>query len=125
MSASLGRPESPDASGTGRAAQSRGAKALRRLAAALAVILALAGIGVLCYPFATNVWASHRQESMRQVFGEPGFRRVYRQHELKIGEPFARLRIPKLGVDVMVVQGTSQSVLRTGAGHYVDTPFPG
>jgi sortase A len=35
------------------------------------------------------------------------------------------MRIPKLGVEVLVVEGTTPAALRAGAGHYVDTPLPG
>jgi sortase A len=43
----------------------------------------------------------------------------------KEGDPLTRLEIPKLGVDVIVVQGTSLSALRAGAGHYPGTALPG
>jgi sortase A len=35
------------------------------------------------------------------------------------------LVIPKIGVDVFVVQGTDDSDLRKGPGHYPATPYPG
>lgn len=35
------------------------------------------------------------------------------------------LVIPKIGVDVFVIQGTDDSDLRKGPGHYPATPFPG
>jgi len=41
------------------------------------------------------------------------------------GEPFAQLRIPRIGVDRIVVQGISREDLRKGPGHYPDTPLPG
>lgn len=48
----------------------------------------------------------------------------YRAASLRVGDALTRIRIPKLGVDVVVVQGTSPSALRAGAGHYPDTPLP-
>src|SRR5206468_228870 len=36
-----------------------------------------------------------------------------------------RLEIPKIGVDVIVVQGTTPAALEAGAGHYPNTPLPG
>lgn len=41
------------------------------------------------------------------------------------GEPFGRLRIPQIGADDVVVNGTASDDLRKGPGHYPDTTFPG
>ena len=44
-----------------------------------------------------------------------------------VGEPFAFLRIPRLGADYSraVVEGTEQPQLAQGPGHYVGTAMPG
>ena len=42
-----------------------------------------------------------------------------------MGQGLTTLRIPKIGVDAVVVEGTTPSAVRAGAGHYVDTPLPG
>jgi sortase A len=41
------------------------------------------------------------------------------------GDPIARLEIPDIGVDVVVVSGVSVADLEKGPGHYPDTPLPG
>jgi sortase A len=41
------------------------------------------------------------------------------------GEPAAIIRIPRIGVDKVVVEGTSTADLRKGPGHYAGTPLPG
>jgi sortase A len=41
------------------------------------------------------------------------------------GEAVAIIRIPKIGVDKVVVEGTSVADLRKGPGHYIGTPLPG
>ena len=41
------------------------------------------------------------------------------------GDPIARLRIPRLGVSAVVVQGTAGDDLSKGPGHYPKTPLPG
>lgn len=41
------------------------------------------------------------------------------------GDPIARLRIPKIGVDKTVVEGVGLDQLKRGAGHYPETPLPG
>lgn len=44
---------------------------------------------------------------------------------LEIGEPLGRLEVPRLGLEVMVAEGTRGWVLRRGAGHLPGTPLPG
>jgi len=41
------------------------------------------------------------------------------------GEPFARLSIPKIGLDVMVVEGTRKEDLLKGPGHLAGSAAPG
>jgi len=41
------------------------------------------------------------------------------------GEAIARLRILKIGVDTIVVNGVTRDDLRKGPGHYPNTPLPG
>ena len=43
----------------------------------------------------------------------------------KPGDPMGRIKIPKIGVNFVIVQGTDAGDLRKGPGHYVDTPMPG
>ncbi len=43
----------------------------------------------------------------------------------KTGDPVARLRIPAIGVDQIVVEGTDVAELRRGPGHDASTPLPG
>ncbi len=41
------------------------------------------------------------------------------------GDPVARLKIPEIDVDVVVVAGVSVEDLKRGPGHYPGTPLPG
>jgi sortase A len=41
------------------------------------------------------------------------------------GEPVGIIRIPKIGLDKVVVEGTTVADLRKGPGHYSGTPLPG
>ena len=41
------------------------------------------------------------------------------------GDPIARLEIPDIDLDIVVVAGVSVADLRKGPGHYPDTPLPG
>jgi sortase A len=41
------------------------------------------------------------------------------------GDPIARLELPTIGVDKIVVAGVEKNDLKKGPGHYPDTPLPG
>ena len=41
------------------------------------------------------------------------------------GDPVGRLRADAIGLDEVVVQGTGGGALRSGPGHYPETPLPG
>jgi sortase A len=44
---------------------------------------------------------------------------------LQAGDPVARLEIPAIGVDYIVVQGVDLKTLEAGPGHFPETPLPG
>ncbi len=54
----------------------------------------------------------------------PHIKDAYKNHRLKEGDSLTRLRIPTLGVDVVVVEGISADALRAGAGHYPGYALP-
>ena len=41
------------------------------------------------------------------------------------GDPVGEIRIPAIGLDQVVVEGTNTDDLRQGPGHYIGTPLPG
>ena len=43
----------------------------------------------------------------------------------KRGAPLGRMVIPSIGLDVVMVEGTSNADLKAGPGHWPETPFPG
>jgi sortase A len=47
------------------------------------------------------------------------------QHRAGTGTPVARIRIPRIRASFVVVNGTSESALRSGPGIYPATAFPG
>jgi sortase A len=53
-----------------------------------------------------------------------GAARAYRR-SLRTGDPVGRLRIPRIGLNVIVVQGTDEGSLEKGPGHYEGTALPG
>jgi sortase A len=47
------------------------------------------------------------------------------QRTLKTGDPVGRLRIGRIGLNMVVVQGTDHETLKKGPGHYIDSGLPG
>jgi sortase A len=87
-------------------------------------VLLLSAVGLLGYPFYTNLYQDYRQGQLRHQMASPMIREEYRNHSVPIGDSLTRLKIPAINVDVVVVEGTSASALRAGAGHYPQTPLP-
>ena len=102
----------------------------RRTLSGLTAVLMILGVGLLSFPFATNLYQSRRQARLERQFASPALETAYRQRQagaleaIDEGDSLTRLRIPAIDVDVVVVEGTSASALRAGAGHYPETPLP-
>ena len=98
----------------------------RRAMSALAVVLCLGGAGMFAYPLVTDLYATEvLQEALEDRYAEPEYERRYVTRTVKTGDPLTRIVVPSLGVDAVVVEGTSPAALRAGAGHYPNTPLPG
>jgi sortase A len=97
----------------------------RRGISVLSVVLFLAGITMFAYPVGTDIYSRYRQDRLQGAFDDPGTQQAYLERRIKIGDGLTLLRIPKLGIKILVVQGTTPAALRAGAGHYVNTPLPG
>lgn len=95
----------------------------------LVIAMALGGLGLLLYPVATDIWADRIQNRLEQQFDDQGGTTTdgttgFAGGKPAVGEALTRIRIPKLGVNVIVVEGISGNALRAGAGHYPQTPLP-
>jgi sortase A len=89
--------------------------ALRAIAAVLFVAACLA---VVRDPL-TDVYQRRLQERLEAQVPRAG------GDEVAPGAALLRLEIPRLGVEVVVVEGVSTSALRAGAGHYPGSARPG
>jgi len=103
----------------------RARKGLRRLLSGLSLVLAVAGLGGLAYPVATDFVQHRIQQRLAASLRTPEAAAAYRAGTVVVGHGLTRLRIPEAGTDVIVVEGTGRSALRAGAGHYPGTPLPG
>jgi sortase A len=90
----------------------------------LSAVLLVTAVGLLGYPLYTNVRQHRIQQHLSHQLASPQFQQTYRVSPPKEGEALTRIKIPRINVDVVVVEGTSASALRAGAGHYPGTPLP-
>jgi sortase A len=97
----------------------------RRGVSVLSLVLFLAGIAMFAYPVGTDIYSRYRQDHLQSAFSDPGTQQAYLENRIKIGDGLTILRIPKLDITRLVVQGTTPAALRAGVGHYVNTPLPG
>ncbi len=97
----------------------------RRALSVLSIVLALAGVGMFAYPFATDIWSARIQSKLRSQFNDPRYAEAYRTRTIKVGQGLTRLTIPDIKLSVLVVEGTTPAALKAGAGHYVGTALPG
>lgn len=90
----------------------------------LSVVLSLSAVGLLGYPVYTNFYQGRVQSKLDKQIASPELVEKYKARTLEDGDALTRIKIPVLDVDVVVVEGTSASALRAGAGHYPKTPLP-
>jgi sortase A len=96
------------------------------LLSSLAFGLFVTGVVLFGYPLATDLIARHMiQRPLASEFGDPGLRAAFVSGSVADGAALSRIRIAAIGLDAIVVEGTTPEALRAGAGHYRETPMPG
>jgi len=96
----------------------------RRALSGVSVVLLLAGVALVGYPFATNLWQGRLQTKLAKQLASPQLQQAYRERKIGTGDSLTRIKIPAIGVDVVVVEGTTPNALRAGAGHYATSSLP-
>jgi sortase A len=96
----------------------------RRIISVVSIALVVGGVAVIGYPFLTNLWQDRLQAKLGRQLVSRQLADAYRAHKVATGDSLTRIKIPALGVDMVVVQGTTESALQAGAGHYESTPLP-
>ncbi len=95
----------------------------------LVVVLFLAGAGMFAYPFFTDVYTEQviqqRLENEFVALQVDTFDEWEETVSGQSGTALTKIVIPAIGVETLVVEGTSPAALRAGAGHYPNTPLPG
>ena len=96
----------------------------RRGLSVLSVALLAGAVGLLGYPLYTNFYQGRVQDRLTDELASPELQEKYKQRRIEVGDSLTRIQIPKLDVDTIVVEGTTASALRAGAGHYPATALP-
>jgi sortase A len=86
--------------------------------------LLILAVVLLGYPIYTNFVHNRLQGKLGKQLESQALKDAYQHHALHEGDSLTRLIIPKLGVNVVVVEGVSTNALQAGAGHYPATPMP-
>lgn len=88
------------------------------------IALVVGAVAIVGYPFYTNLLQDRIQSRLDRQLASPELRQAYLDRNVGIGDSLTRIIIPDIEVDVVVVEGTTASALRAGAGHYPNTPLP-
>lgn len=76
-------------------------------------------------PFYTDLLANRSQKVLSTELKSEKVKAAFQKGVVSEGSPVSRIRIPTLGVDTVVVEGTSKEALDAGAGHYSESALPG
>jgi sortase A len=96
----------------------------RLVVSTLSIGLLVGAVGMIGYPFYTNLVTDRIQSQLDRQLASPDLRDAYLNREIAEGDSLTRIIIPAIGVDTVVVSGITASALRAGAGHYPQSPLP-
>lgn len=91
---------------------------------AVSLGLLVSAVGIVGFPFYTNLLQDRIQSQLDRQIASPELKQAYLNHKIGVGDSLTRIVIPDIDLDVVVVEGTTASALRAGAGHYPSTPLP-
>lgn len=101
----------------------------RRMLSLLTALLFVGGVTLFAYPFFTDVYTEqYIQNQLEDEFASITVSTI-EEYQAEVsgqqGRALTRIALPAIGVETLVVEGTSPAALRAGAGHYPNTPLPG
>jgi sortase A len=100
--------------------RSRGRRVVRGIGKTLITLGVLVLLFVAFELWGTGVLTQREQGRMRDAIGTQGF-----PERAVPGGALGFIRIPKIDLDMVFVEGSEYEPLKKGPGHYSDTPLPG
>jgi sortase A len=103
----------------------------RQALSVLTTLLFITGGGLFTFPLLTDVYANQYVQGNAEDEYALISQSVdtFEEYESRVsgqdGVAITKIVIEDIGLQTLVVEGTSPSALRAGAGHYDDTPLPG
>lgn len=103
----------------------------RQVMSVLTTLLFVAGGSLFAWPVLTDLYTNEIvQDRLAEDFAlYDNSVETFDDYQAAVagqdGVALTKLAIPALGVETLVVEGTTPSALRAGAGHYAETPLPG
>lgn len=112
--------------------------ARQRAVHAAAIAMCVAGLAMLCYAGARYAVGAYRSDVARRQWDERQARAIVATARdratqgvavasvrVPVGAPVARLRIPRIHLDEIVVEGVGDDELNAGPGHLPGSALPG
>lgn len=96
----------------------------RMVLTTVSIGLLVGAVGTVGYPFYTNMLQDRIQSRLDRQISSPELRQAYLSRNITVGDSLTRIVMKDINIDVVVVEGTTASALRAGAGHYPATPLP-
>jgi hypothetical protein len=79
------------------------------------LVLVISAVGLLGYPVYTNFEQGRIQDDKSSQLESTALKKRYANRQLEEGDALTRIKIPKIGVDMVVVEGTTPSAPATTA----------
>jgi len=98
---------------------------LRRGRKALPMVLMVGGAALLFYVAAQYATMWHQQRTLARQWSEQQLQTRSAASAAAVNDGLTRVRIPSIGLDAVVVEGTSHRALLIGPGHVEETALPG
>jgi len=103
----------------------------RQVMSVLTTLLFVAGGSLFAWPLLTDLYTNQvLQQQLAEDFALfDNSVATFDEYQAAVvgqdGVALTKIAIPAIGIETLVVEGTTPSALRAGAGHYADTPLPG
>lgn len=106
----------------------------KRLGRILGILLILAGLGLILYPFSTSLLNLRTQAKLEKEWKKIKSEAVENRSpsgqkkslEAKpLGAPAVKIIIPKINLEAIVVEGADRNSLKKGPGHVKSSAYPG